>query len=61
MAKNPVAEQAKRKKLLSPATPAPKGENRGATYKANVERGSSMSKAVSKASRSDVPRSKRGG
>lgn len=48
-------------KKKSPPTPAPKGENRGATYKANVERGSAMSKAVSNAPRSNVPRSKRGG
>lgn len=50
-----------KKSKLSPPTTAPKGENRGATYKADVERGPAMSKAVSKTSRSNVPRSKRGG
>ena len=44
----------KKKSKLSPAPPAPKGEDRGATYKQNVERVPSLSKAVSKAPRQNV-------
>lgn len=50
----------KSKKKLSPAPPAPKGEDRGPTYKQVVERVPSLSKAVSKAPRQSIPRLRRG-
>lgn len=50
----------KKKSKLSTIPPAPKGENRGDTTKQPVLRGPAMSKAVSRDSRVNVPKGRRG-